>query len=524
MSKQPLLADFKQIAKQHNLKLVIEQPSTSPLLAIVNLEKRSLTVVSRDLFCKKHAITWTEDVLKASTPTTEEEKKALHQAKNCWKALLQTDRGLGVTNLQTIQQGDYVGLYEGSFVDQKYNPNDPDYFRQYFKTFADETYLIGFTPTGASWQSGLITAKDFRGFGGFLQHFPDEDEVKAYFVSSEFKEKFSVENLLRVNLGNRVFFKAKTDIPPLSHLGFSYRSYWCGRDESPVLFNQQTGMSIPTTHYQILRYYVEFVDTQTGEEHCQGFSIQNLQSLNTRGEYSTIGNLIYKPEHLKPIRDSKTGKIKPKSMYSLVLIDGLTTKDYLTVADGYFVENDPSDIYVIEHVETVIHLYQSAEKLFLQEKNSTQSADCQKRIQFYQKHLQRLKEPDRLDSEAKQLLEKYTLKDEKTSTDKHLAFRRAAALGHLDDLKKLLFLGANINLQGSGSGKTALHHAAIGDHFNIFMFLLSIKADVNIRDSNHKLVFDYVKSGSSLYKALGESFTTHAETPLSLKLTPPSFT
>ena len=181
------------------------------------------------------------------TPTTEEEKTALQQANDCWKALLQTDPGLGVTNLQEIKQGDYVGLYEGSFVEQKPNLLDPQYnfLSAVCKALSDETYLMGFTPTDSSWESGLISAKDFRGFGGFLQHFPDENEVTSYHFSAEFKEKFSAENLLRVNLGNRVFFKARTDIPALSHLGFSYRSYWCGRDESPVLFNQRTGMTIP---------------------------------------------------------------------------------------------------------------------------------------------------------------------------------------------------------------------------------------------------------------------------------------
>lgn len=523
MSKQPLLPDFKKIAERHRLKFIIEKPSGDPLLAIVNLEEKSLSIVSRHVFCKKHAITWAEDIINAGIPATEEEKKALQQASGCWKALLQTDHGFGVTNLQEIKQGDYVALYEGSFVDQKFIPFDPQFdYHSYIKTLSDESYLMSFTPTGAAWESGLITAKYSRGFGGFMQHLPNEDEVKSYYVSAEFKEKFSVENLLRVNLGNRVFFKAKINTPPLSQLGFSYISYWCGRTESPVLFNQCTGSSIPTSYYQNLRYFIKFVDTQSGEKEYQNYSIQQLQRLDRGGKYSTIGNLIYKAtEHLKDIRDSKSGKIKPRSMYSRILIGDLTAHDFMTVANNYFIGNDPDDIQSPEHIKTVIYLYQRAEKLFFQKNNSTQATHCQKRIEFYKQHLQHLTAPGEQDMETKQLLEKYTLKNEKTSVDKNLAFRRAAAMGHLDDVTKLLFLGAQINDQGSGSQKTALHHAVIKSHFNILFFLISNQANTSIKDRDGKLAFDYVKAGSSLYQKIGESLRTNADIPPSLKLTFP---
>jgi Ankyrin repeats (many copies) len=523
MSKQPLLSDFKTIAETHHLKFIAEKPLEGSLLAIINLDKQFLTVVSRDIFCKKHGFTWTEDVLQAGTPSTEDEKKALQQANSCWKALLETDYGWGVTHLQEIKQGDYVGLYEGSFIDQKLTSLDPRFnSSKYQKTLSDETYLLGFTPTGASWQSGLITAKDFRGFGGFLQHLPNEDEVKAYYFSTEFKDKFSVENLSRVNLGNRVFFKAKMNLPPLSQLGFSYISYWCGRTESPVLFNQRTGLSIPTSVYQHLRYFIRFVDTQSGEEEYQNCSIQQLQNLDRGRQYGTLGRLIYRPKDLQAIRDAKSGKIKPKTLYSRILIEDLTAQDFMTVANNYFIGNNPDDMQSPEHIQTVIYFYQRAKQLFLQKNSATEAARCQKRIEFYQR-LPQSSAPNQQDQEAKQLLEKYTLKADKTPVDRNLAFRRAAAVGHLADLTQLLLLGAQMNDQGTGSRKTALHHAVINNHFPVVLFLMAHQANPSLKDRDGRMAFDYVKAGSSLYQKIKESVRTDPSVASSLK-TPFSFT
>ena len=519
MSKQPLIADFERIAQQHDLKLIIEKPSASPWLAIVNLEKRSLSVVSRDLFCKKHASTWTEDILNAGTPTTEEEKSALQQASNCWKGLLQTSHGLGVINFQEIKQGDYVGLYEGSFIEQKSTSlSSPSDSHQYDEALSDETFLMGFTPAGASWKSGLITAKKFRGFGGFMQHLPDEIEMKAYYFPVEYKEKFSVANLVRVNLGNRVFFKAKMDIPPLSQLGFSYLSYWCGKIESPVLFSQRTGLAIPASAYQIMRYFIKFVDTQSGEDEYQNYSIAKLQSLNTGGDYTTIGNIICKSEHLDSIRHPKMNKIMPKSMYSLILIENLTAKDFKTVADHYFMTCDPNDMRSPEHLKTVIYFYKHAEKLFLQRKNFSQSTQCQKQILIYEKRLENLISSNEQQVEIKPLLKKYMTKEDKTLVDKNIAFRRAAAKGELEDLKRLLSFGAQMNGQGSDSQRTALHQAVIGNQFDVLMFLLSAKADISTLDRNNKTALEYVKMGSSLYKKLAASSKTNPDIPESFRL------
>ncbi len=523
MSKQPLLSDFQQIAKKYHLTVIAEETLESPLLAIVNLEKRSLSIVSRNAFCKEHSITWTEDILNAGDPATDEEKTALQHANNCWKGLLQTSHGLGVINFQEIKQGDYVGLYEGSFVEKKSTPLDSQSdSHKYDEALSDETYLMGFTPTGASWKSGLITAKKLRGFGGFMQHLPDEIEVKAYYFPDECKEKFSVANLLRVNLGNRVFFKAKMAIPPLSQLGFSYLSYWCGRTESPALFSQRTGLSIPASSYQILRYFIRFVDTQSGEDEYQNYSIAQLQSLNTGGDYTTIGNIICKSEHLDHIRHPKMKKIMPKSMYSRILIENLTAGDFKTVADCYFLASDPNDMRSPEHLKTVIYFYQRAVKLFLQKNNFNQFAYCQKKISFYKKHLKHLTTPSEQDPKTNQLLKKYTNKDDKTPVEKNVAFRRAAAKGQLNDLKNLLLLGAQINDQGSDSQKTALHQAVIGNQFDILMFLLSIKADISIRDRNGKTAFEYVKNGSSLYQKLSISLRTNPDIFESFKLISPS--
>jgi hypothetical protein len=523
MSKQPLLSDFKAIAEAHHLKFIAEKSLEGSLLALINLDKQSLTVVSRDIFCQKHGFTWAEDVLQAGTPSTEEEKKALQQAKGCWKALLETDYGWGVTHLQEIKQGDYVGLYEGSFIDQKLTPWDPRFNPgKYQKTLSDETYLLGFTPTGSSWQSGLITAKDFRGFGGFMQHLPNEDEVKAYYFSAEFKDKFSVENLSRVNLGNRVFFKAKMNLPPLSQLGFSYISYWCGRTESPVLFNQRTGLSIPASAYQHLRYFIKLVDTQSGEEEYQNCSLQQLQNLDRVGQYGTLGRLVYRPKDLDAIRDAKSGKIKPKTLYSRILIEDLTAQDFMTVANNYFIGNNPDDRQSPEHIETVIYFYQRAKQLFLQKSRASEAARCQKQIEFYQQQLpQPFAPPGQQDLETKPLLEKYTLKEDKTPVDKNLAFRRAAAVGHITDLTQLLLLGAQMNDQGTGSRKTALHHAVINNHFPVVLFLMAHQANPSLKDRDGQMAFDYVKAGSSLYQKIQESVRTDPEILSSLKTTFP---
>ena len=272
-----------------------------------------------------------------------------------------------------------------------------------------------------------------------------------------------------------------------------------------------------------MQYFIKFVDTQTGEEDFQGYSIKRLQSLIREGEYATIGNLIYKPEHLKTIRDSKTEKIMPKSMYSRVFIDGLTAKDFMTVADCYFLTNDPARHPLPRTYRNGNSSLSACRKIISAgEKFHSICCTAKNRIEFYQKHLQRLITPNHQDAETKQLLKKYTLKDEKTLADKNLAFRRAAAQGRLDDLKKLLFLGAQINLQGSGSGKTALHHAVIGNHFNIVMFLLSIKANAATEDSNKKIALNYMKPGSSLYKEFKKTFETNPEIPMTFRLTPPS--
>ena len=216
MSKQPQLADFKQIAKDHHLKLIIEEPLREPLLAIVNLKVRSLSVVSREIFSQEQGIIWAEDVINIPAPTSQEEKIALQQAQSCWKALLQTDYGFGVTNLQAIQQG-YIALYEGYFVDKENRPEiSQRQSREFQETLFNKTYVASFTPTGASSASGLISAQTHRGFGGFMQHLPNEKEITAYRLHAEFKNHAVCENLSRVNLGKRVFLKAKQPIPALS--------------------------------------------------------------------------------------------------------------------------------------------------------------------------------------------------------------------------------------------------------------------------------------------------------------------
>jgi hypothetical protein len=516
MSKQPQLADYRQIAKNHHLKLIIEEPLQEPLLAIVNLKARTLSVVSRNAFCQEQAIRWTEDVINAPALVTLEEKTALQQANDCWKALLQTDYGFGVTNLQEIKQGNYAALYEGYFIDQKNKPTIAQLrSRDYLEASTNKTYAVEFTPTGAPTASGLISALTYRGFGGFMQHLPNEPESAAYGLSPGFKDHIVSENLSRVNLGTRVFLKAKRHIPALSPIGFSYAGYWYGKSQSPVPFDRRTGFSIPPSGYQVVRYFINFIDTQSGEEYDQDYSVAELQSLG-KSDYSTVGDLIYKPEHLTRIRDAKTGKIQPPSLYSMILISNLTAHDYKTVADYYFaghVGHDPSDVQSPKHLQQVINFYRRAQQLFLQEKKLEQSAYCRQQVKAHQQLLQQMggagdQEPEQ---EAQVLLNKYKGRDEKISAMDHsLAFRRAAACGHLDDLKQLLLLGAQINAPGAGSGKTALHQAVLGNHFDVFVFLMSAGANMSIKDQYQKTAINYLKIGSPLYQALSLSLKENA--------------
>ena len=501
MSKQPQLADFKQIAKDHHLKLIIEEPLREPLLAIVNLKVRSLSVVSRQIFSQEQGIAWAEDVMNIPAPTSQEDPS--QQAQSCWKALLQTDYGFGVTNLQDIKQGQYVALYEGYFVDQENRPKiSQRQSREFQETLFNKTYVVSFTPSGASSASGLISAQTHRGFGGFMQHLPNEEEITAYRLHAEFKNHAVCENLSRVNLGKRVFLKAKHPIPALSPIGFSYLSYWYGKPQSPVLFDRRTGFSIPPSGYQIARYFINFVDTQFGNEGDLEYSIEQLQSLG-KSDYSTVGNVIYTPKHLKPIRDQKTGKIQPASMYSQIYIYDLTADDYKKVADFYFIGSNPSDIQSPKHLRQVITHYCQAQQLFLRENNASQAAGCQQQITRYQKILREMGESDDpTQQDTKALLHKYRGRDEKISAmNKNIAFRRAAALGHLDHVKALLQMGANINGQGADSRKTALHQAAIGQHLDVMIFLLSAGANPLMKDQQQKMPIDYRKISSPLHQS-----------------------
>ncbi len=506
MSRQLQLADFQQIAQRHRLTVILEESLKEPFLAIVNLKARTLSVVCRDTFSQKHSIKWAEDVINAEAPATLEERTALEQSNNCWKALLQTDYGFGVTNLQEIKQNSYVSLYEGYFINKNQKPLASDLKKkEYFQALSDRIYTVSFTPTDATKHSGLISAHFYRGFGGFMQHLPNEDEMESYQIVPDFKDRVVAENLLRVNFKSRVFLRAKKNIPPLSHLGFSYSEYWCGREMSPVLFDQWTGFSLHPSSYQIIKYFVNFRDTQLGQDEYYNFSIRELQNLG-KGDYCSLGDLIYKPEHLNGIRDLKTGKIVPQFMYSQVWVPHLTGDDYLKVASSYFSGHDPEDMVSPKHIKRVITYYQRAQLLFSQEKDTQKSAYCQKQIQFYQKHLQKLGVSGDENAETKALMAKYAVKNEKTPPDKNLAFRRAAAMGNLDDLKALLLLGVQINAQGAGSKKTALHHAVIANHFDVFVFLISIKADQSLRDEHKKTAMNYLKVGSPIDLAAKEFF------------------
>ena len=111
---------------------------------------------------------------------------------------------------------------------------------------------------------------------------------------------------------------------------------------------------------------------------------------------------------MQVIRDAKSGKIKPKTLYSRIFIEDLTAQDFMTVANNYFIGNNPDDMQSPEHIETVIYFYQRAKQLFLQKNKATEAARCQKRIEFYQQQLPQSSAPDQQDLETKQLLEKYS--------------------------------------------------------------------------------------------------------------------
>ena len=91
MSKQPQLADFKQIAKDHHLKFFVEGPLREPLLAIINLKVRSLSVVSREIFSQEQGIIWAEDVINVPAPRRQKKKSLYNKprvsGKLCYKLI-----------------------------------------------------------------------------------------------------------------------------------------------------------------------------------------------------------------------------------------------------------------------------------------------------------------------------------------------------------------------------------------------------------------------------------------------------
>lgn len=94
------------------------------------------------------------------------------------------------------------------------------------------------------------------------------------------------------------------------------------------------------------------------------------------------------------------------------------------------------------------------------------------------------------------ICEKYRTTSEGTLPDMNAALRRAASRGEIMDVIHLLEYGADIDGQGAGTGKTALHQAVIGGHFNVAKLLMDRYADNRIRDTLGKIAADYLADES----------------------------
>ena len=95
------------------------------------------------------------------------------------------------------------------------------------------------------------------------------------------------------------------------------------------------------------------------------------------------------------------------------------------------------------------------------------------------------------------------------SDDPHLALRQAAAHGDIEKFMMLIHSGqiTDINQQGAGSGKTALHQAVSKGKIEIVKLLLTFGADPMILDKDGKSALQLAeeKKDRGLYQLLDPS-------------------
>lgn len=93
------------------------------------------------------------------------------------------------------------------------------------------------------------------------------------------------------------------------------------------------------------------------------------------------------------------------------------------------------------------------------------------------------------------LQEKYKLTTEPQLPSAEVILRRAAAMGSLNDVKKLLKHATNLNINavGAKNARAAIHWAALKGHVQIFWEIVRHGGDVDLKDGFLKSAADYAK-------------------------------
>ena len=377
------LVKFRTLAEGLQLKFINEYPllPTEPVLAIVNKrsDPPSLKVVSRNKFAKEHKFTWVDTIFgkdqnegKCQTVLFKY-GELIEEARQCEKALLETDYGLALINLSPIKKGQTAVIYEGEYKREKYSlgfvPNDS-------KKYIDlDTYLDGninvtvkyfnyskeikntllFNNLPSEGIKVLIDADKFRGFGSYLQSLIEPEALCYYQFNDEDKRPVALTNLLSpYNEHVLPVFKAMEDIPPLSLLGFSYGlKYFMHLEIPSVPFSKNDGFSIS---YEIAKHEIRFIDESfligKGKEYYYSYSCtlskqdleQKIDTISEKG-VSKFGFLFLKEAEKKQIINHMS---KKHIRFDIVI---KSTPDILIMKAAYLYYNVPYPAFLEQYAK-----------------------------------------------------------------------------------------------------------------------------------------------------------------------------
>ncbi len=488
MSKSPSVFDLREISKKLNLKFINKgklPDEKADIIPIVNLKKRTLTVIDLTDFCSQHNKNWVTDVIGAPAPD-EKEKEKLEAAQQVPKALLETgeDTGFGVVILEAVKKGKPVVTYEGRLI------VDAKSTSRYILSCGKEGQIDGLTDTG---------------WGPYMQSLPNKAELSCYRFTGEIKkEHVAEENILFIYKNKRAIGLAITDLEPLTQIGFSYKGhFWSKQPKDPVLFNKENGCPISITAYKITQYFIgyrtenfpaDFYYEHLSEEKIKSKAFQSLAE--TKGSYCLQGTVAFKPDDFRSSlqKNSKSGLWVPKRIYSLI-ISNFAAMELLAIAQELMKTNDEVQMSAFEYVQFITKRLELAQILFLQAGESTLAKACrQQRLAFYEH------------AAGKGFLVQNSIGKEIPPEDLNTELRRAAASKAKTAVQAILELKADVNSAGSGSKKTALHYAVQDKNLEICKLLVEAKADLTAKDFKQKTPIKYLKtSGSPLYQLLKEA-------------------